>query len=432
MSRWSAKILAAAAAFLLTADCAQAQSQSWKVQAREKSQLATSRAVTQLTHGQVDAALSSLLAATGEDPRDSLPFAILGLALDMKGRYQEALDALHKSWELNNRDGETALSIGVTHYLMHNYDKAVAAWQKAIELNPKLCHIHGDIGFALMRQGVFGEAEDSFKQLISCSPNSQVGYQGLATLHYLRGDFQAARQSAEHAQSISSYPPVVFLLAKLDALQGDRARAAKRLQELIALTRKPGWQRSMTSIGYAVQHDFKWDPYLADSSDNAYLLQARLLNLPKEASRQKSLSRQGKADAAIAKYKESLAQFPRDYYLLRELAAAETATGDYSDAAEHCKQVLKNCPDCYVDWLHLGRVLALDGKAAEASAAVRKYQKKYPGQHISPLLSDIARVDPALSGAVPVLEEAKPAVMPVPPEEKPAGKGTGGAKDPGF
>lgn len=375
---------------------AQAQSQSWKVEERESSQRDTSLAITQLAHWQVDAAVSSLLKATGEDASDPLPFAVLGLALDMKGSYREALDALQKSWQLNSHNEETALSVGVTHYLMRDYDKALAAWQKALELNPKLCHINGDIGYAYLRKADFAKAEESFRRLISCFPNSQFAYQGVATIHYLTGDFAGSRQAAEHAQAISSYPPAILLLAKLDILQGDRARAIKHIAEYIAATKKPGWQRSMTAIGYPVQHDFKWDPFLADNLDNAYLLQSRALNLPRESSRQKSLARQGQADALIARAKDAYAQAPSDYILARELGLLELARGDYSDAAEHFKQELSICRDCNVDLLHLGRALSLDCKAGEASEAVRRFQQRYPNCHLPPVFADIARVDPAV------------------------------------
>jgi tetratricopeptide (TPR) repeat protein len=396
-----ALLLAGLTALTVSAGVSSAQSQSWRVDARTHSQAATSRALTQMAHNQVDSAVSSLVEATNADASDSLPFAVLGLALDVKGRYNEALDALHKSWELNSHDSETALSIGVTHYLMHNYEKAVNAWQKALELNHNLCHIHGDIGFAYMRMADLGKAEDHFRRLISCFPNSQFGYQGLATIQYLSGDFEAARRSAEHAQSILSYPPVILLLAKLDFLQGDRARALKRTAEYTVASKKPGWQRSMTAIGYPAQHDFKWDPFLIDNYDNAYLLQSRALDLPKEASRQKSLRKQGKAASIVAQVKAELGKSAGDYYLVRELALAELAGADYSDATEHFKQVVDTCRGCFVDWLHLGRALSLDGKAPEASRAVRHFQQKNPAQRLAGAFTAIARVDPGLgAGAV--------------------------------
>ncbi len=402
-----AVLLAGITAWTLSCSQASAQGQSWRVEPRTHSQSATSRAITQMAHNQVDSAISSLMEATSADASDSLPFAVLGLALDMKGRYNEALDALHKSWELNSRDSETALSIGVTHYLMRNYEKAVNAWQKALELNHNLCHIHGDIGFAYMRLADLAKAEDHFRRLISCFPNSQFGYQGLATIQYLSGDFEAARRSAEHAQSISSYPPVILLLAKLDFLQGDRARALKRTAEYATTIKKTGWQRSMTAIGYPVQHDFKWDPFLLDNYDNAYLLQSRALELPKESSRQRSLSRQGKASTVISQVKDELGKSAGDYYLTRELALAELASADYSDATEHFKHVVDTCHGCFADWLHLGRALSLDGKAPEASRAVRYFQQKHPSQRLAGAFTSISRVDPGLHSATDAPAEVK-------------------------
>ncbi len=373
------------------------QSQSWDYKAREKSQQASSAGLTALTKGYVDQAVTSLIEATNSDTSDPLPFHLLGLALAMKGRYDESLDALRKSYQLAPKVGETVLSIGCVHYLTHNYDKALNAWRKVLELNPKLCHVYGDMGMAYMREGDFGKASEGFRKLIACYPNSQFAYHGLATVKYLGGDFKGARQAADHAQSIAPYPPVVLLLAKLDYLQGDRSRASQRVQEYIKLTKKPWQQRSMTAIGYSLQHDFRWDPFLADNFDNAYLLQARALDLPQESSRQKSLSRQGKASVVIQNARTAQSGAPQDYFIRRELGLLLLADGQYSEAVEHFQEVLRLCPEAWVDVLHLGRAYALDGKAAEASAQVRRFQRKFADQRLSPAFIDIARVDPGLT-----------------------------------
>jgi len=377
---------------------AEAQKETWDYKVREKSQQYTSAGVDQLTKGQTDHAITLLISATHVDPTDPLPYGMLGLALDMKGRYPEGLDALLKSYQMAPTVAETVLSIGVTRYLMHDYDKAINAWRKVLEINPNLCHIHANIGFAYMRKGDLARATDSFRQMINCHPNSQVAYQGIATVKYLAGDFAGARQAAEQAQSIFAYPPVLLLLAKLDFLQGDRQRGQRRVQEYLSLTRKPWLERPMTAIGYAAQHDFHWDPLLSDNFDNAYLVWARSLDLPREASRQASLARQGKASELIDKARAALSAVPNDYSLLRELGLVQLGSGQYSDAAEQFKRVLTVCPQMNVDRLHLGQALALDGKAAEASAYVRQFQRKFPAEQLSPTLREIARVDPGLSG----------------------------------
>ena len=373
------------------------QTQSWGYKAQEQSQAASSAGLTLLTKGSVDQAISSLLEATRLDANDPLPYALLGLALDMKGRYGEANDALHKSYNLNPKLSETVLSIAITHYLTHNYNKSINALREVLKLNPNLCHIYAAMGYAYLRQADLAHASDCFRRLINCYPNSQVAYQGLSTVKYLMGDFTGARQAADQSQTIFVYPPAVLLLAKLDFLTGDRSRAQRHVQEYIKLTSKPRAERPMTSIGYAAQHDFRWDPFLADCYDNAFLLQARTLNLPRDASRQRSLSRAGKAEQSIHKANLALAGVPEDFYIKRELGLLHLAHGDYSDAAAEFKEALKLCPECHVDLLHLGRALSLDGKSAEASYFVRKFQQKYPSAQLAPVFTEIARVDPGLS-----------------------------------
>lgn len=374
-----------------------AQTQSWDYRARERSQSLASAGVTYLSKGSTDQAISALLEATRSDPNDPIPYALLGLALDMKGRYSEALNALHHSYRMTPKVSEIVLSIGVTHYLMHNYDKAINAWRKVLELNPNLCHVFANLGYSYLRQGDLARAADCFRHLTSCYPNSQVAYQGLATVKYLAGDFIGAREAADQAQTIFPYPPTLLILAKLDVLQGDKSRAEKRIQEYIKLTRKPWVQRTMTAIGYPIQHDFAWDPYLADNYDNAYLLKARAVNLPKEVSRQRSLSRQGKVNEAMQRARNALTSRPKDYYILRELGLLQLADGQYSDAAEQFKAALEVCPECHVDLLHLAKALSADDKAAEASAQVRQFQQRHPAGQLSPAFLDIARVDPGLA-----------------------------------
>src|SRR5207244_9901013 len=97
----------------------------------------------------------------------------LGLALDIKGRHAEALDALHRSYKMAPTVSETVLSIGVTHYLLHNYDNAINAWKKVLQMNPQLCHIYGDVGMAYIRKADFKKANEAFRRLINCFPNSQ-------------------------------------------------------------------------------------------------------------------------------------------------------------------------------------------------------------------------------------------------------------------
>jgi tetratricopeptide (TPR) repeat protein len=394
-----AKLLIGAAIFSPTVPAGAQMAENWNVVPHQRSEVKNSTGLTLLNKRKMEAAIDMFRKATFEDPSAPVPYGSLGVALAMQGRYQEALDALQKSYQLR-QSGETLLSTGMVYYLMHDYDAAINSWNKILEANPRAGHVFGDIGFAFLRKGDFIQAEQFFDKLVKYYPHSSFGYHGLALTKYLEGDFRASRASAERAQLIYPYPPTLLLLAKLDFLQGDRARGTRRALQYNAAVRNPNWQqRTMAEIGYPPQHDAHWDPFIEDSYDHGNLLLARTLDLPKQENRRRSLARTGKVAQRIDELKKKLADHKNDYFLLHEMGLLQLADGDYSTAAETFEKVLQACPKCSVDMLHMARALALDGKTSQASAMVRQFRKIYPNDELAPALTALGQVDPNIQNA---------------------------------
>jgi Flp pilus assembly protein TadD len=378
--------------------------ENWNTNAHEKAERLLSAAMTSLNKGQLAQAATLLIQATQADPTDAAPFAELGLTYVRQGKYGEAISALEKAYHIGH-SSEVLLSTGFAYYLQHDYDAAIASWSKALEHDPRMVEVYGDIGFAYMRKGDFVKADESFRNLIKSKPSSQLAYQGLAVLNYLAGHFSAARNAAEHAQSIQSYYPVLLLLAKLDFLQGDPQTGQKRVAEWQRESSgKRALVRSMTAPGYPTQHDFHWDPFLVDNFDNGRLLIARADAGKKKggggSSSSKKSAQKGKGSDILSSAKQAQFAAPNDFYITRELGLVEMANGDFAAAADQFSQVLQLCPFCAVEWLHLARVQALQSKASEASYAVREYQRQRPGERIAPSFADLAIGAP---GAVPEL-----------------------------
>ena len=382
---------------------AQGHLQTWNIASREKSRKLTSAALNALNKGALEIAASLLVQATDTDPTDPLPLETLGMTYLRQGKSSQALNELQKAYKLI-RDPETLLSTGFAYYLEHDYDAAITSWTKALELargGQGMIEAEGDIGFAYLRKGDFPKADEHFRELITARPNSQLAYHGLAVMNYLAGNFGAARKAAEHAQSIQAYFPLLLLLAKLDLLQGDAPSAQKRVSEWQSLsTSKRTLQRSMTALGYPSQHDFHWDPFIVDNFDTGRLLLARAQAATVKSDTKRAEVKR-KALAMASKKKSTLdpmqhAQlahdsYPQDYYVLHELALVETAYGEYAQAADHFREVLRLCPACSVDWLHLARALSAQGKSGEAAYAIHEFQRTHPGQRLSPVFTDLAK-----------------------------------------
>lgn len=386
--------------------------QSWNVQARAQAERATSVGVTLLTKRQGATAVAVLEKGTQADPTDASPFMVLGMALAYQGKYDSALHALQRAYSLQ-QTSEILIDTGFVYYLQHDYDAAITSWTKALELNPKLCQIYGNLGFAHLRKGAFNEADAQFRKLVKCRPQSNYGYQGIALIHYLRGNLQQSRNAADRSQLTQPYAPVIFLLAKLDALQGDRVSALKRAAAYNALLRKKNvLDRSMVEFGLPLQHDFRWDPLRVDTFDNGYLFGARL-QTPLEEKKRIAFAKQGNAEGAISSAKQNLLQSPNDLFLLREQALAQMAAGDYAGSVDTFKKVLDSYPECYVDLLHIARGLAMQGKGAEGAAYVKEFLSHVPNQQISPALANIGQEpDPAISPAPKSSSSRAPSAVP--------------------
>ncbi|MBY0356661.1 MAG: tetratricopeptide repeat protein [Candidatus Obscuribacterales bacterium] len=398
--------------FVLASIClpsyGQGQVQTWNTKARERSQAFNSSAMTALKKKQDSTAVSLLNKAVVACPDDPVPLATLGLVLAKQGKYGEALDALGKSYDLKH-DATTLLTTGFVYYLEHDYEAAIKSWNKLLEKNPTAYEVYGDLGYAYLRQGNFEKAEECFKLLAKQRPSSQLAYQGLAQLKYLSGNLSASKQAAVHACSIAQYGPLIFLLAKVQMLEGNKAEASKLIQDWLSGGKPKYMERSMTALGYPLQQDIQWDPYLVDCYDNGYLFLARAQS-PQEQGKRKSFLAKGKVSVVLSQVEKASEANPEDFYLLRERALVEMAAGKYKEAAEHLSSVLQICPSGNLEWLHLGLSQFRAGQELEAGESVGKYLAKYPRQKLAGAFMNLVQ-KPGLP--IPEPDQANDGELPV-------------------
>lgn len=423
-SKMKTNTLVMLALSLLNTSPALSQSHNWNLQARAQAENSNSRALSLLAKGSavkgsLDQAIAALLRATTADPTDPVPYTTLGLAFDLKQRYSEALEALAKSYQLDPKSKETVLSTGISHYLGHSFDKSEHVLTTLLRQNPTFCDVHIDLGFANMRLGEFDKAKQHFKQAISCNPNCQPAYQGLALVDYLSGDLESALAEATHAETLKPYSPVTLLLAEICAMRGDEDQMRAALKRLSKF-KSPIEQRPMTLIGFSANHDFHWDPFLADDFDRGNFVSARAVDLPLQDKKRISLASAGKIDQELARAEQMLASAPNDFYLLRQAGLLNMAAGNYGDAVKQFNQVLtKSCPNSHIDYLYLGRSLALLGRKDDAAQCIREYKKNLSQQKISPMFQKI--IDDASASATP----AAPQTPAQPPPTTPSPSDTG-------
>lgn len=133
-----------------------------------------------------DEAINAYRKAIELDHRFGWPYSNLALAYSHKGKHTEAIPLYQKSIELfsSNRDKASAWNrLGNTYQQLHDYDNAIAVYQRAVELDPDNATFKKDLDEIHNDLGQVDEAAVTYKRVTEI--NSQNDY-GHAILDYQR------------------------------------------------------------------------------------------------------------------------------------------------------------------------------------------------------------------------------------------------------
>ena len=117
-------------------------------------------------------------------------------------RMDEALAAAQRAIELDDQDANSYFTIGRVHLARCEYEQAIDALQVALALNPALAVIHCGLGDSLAYEGRLDEAVQHFEIATRLSPHDPFrwafySYRSLA--HIFRGEFEEAAAWARRA-----------------------------------------------------------------------------------------------------------------------------------------------------------------------------------------------------------------------------------------
>ncbi|MDZ4836524.1 MAG: tetratricopeptide repeat protein [Candidatus Melainabacteria bacterium] len=381
---------------------ATAQAQYWNTKQRAESQRLSSTAMNYLNTRylknnakrsvkNLDQAIVVLKQAIQADDTDPLPHYLLGLCLNIQGHYEQALDMLRRAYQLDPREKEVLLATGMTQYLNGKYDKAIQLYEKLLSEQPtNPGPVHTLLGFSYMRLGDFDKAAQHFIKAKSITPGSPLPYQGMAILYYLAGDLTQSRQAGEHALSLGEYPLLSLLLARIEYLEGNDAAASMRMKAWKKQSGTKYIPRSMVTMGFSKQHDFRLDPFEHEIYDSPGALLARSINDEKKEKRRKSYTKQGKVEDSLSKTRKMIGINSSDYVALHENGMLQLSNGDFKGAVSSFQDVLRMCPNCRVDFIYLAEAFSKSGNIEDAKRSLEYYTKTYPRQNLAPQYKAIA------------------------------------------
>ena len=167
------------------------QSASFKVTAEAKAGTAT--ATTRVSQRGPSSVKLVIGGGTGNDP------AVAAKAAELRKAFDEGV-AL-------SREGK--------------FDDSVAAFNKAIALNPKCQDCFYNIGFAYAQKKDYAQAEENYKKALEVKPDYAEAYNGLANIYNAQRKFDQAAEASAKASQLSAAAPGALQGGNADALYNE-------------------------------------------------------------------------------------------------------------------------------------------------------------------------------------------------------------------
>jgi tetratricopeptide (TPR) repeat protein len=101
------------------------------------------------------------------------------------------------------------------------YDDSVAAFNRAVAINPKCQDCFYNIGFAYAQKKDYAQAEENYKKAIEVKPDYTEAYNGLANIYNAQRKFDLAAEASAKASQLSAAAPGALQGGNADALYNE-------------------------------------------------------------------------------------------------------------------------------------------------------------------------------------------------------------------
>ena len=115
------------------------------------------------------------------------------------GRYEEAIAAYQKAIELDPKFTWPWNNLGTVYDDLGRYEEAIAAYQKAIELDPQFTWPWNNLGTVYDDLGRYEEAIAAYQKAIELDPQFAAPWNGLGNVYYQQGRREEAIQAYQQA-----------------------------------------------------------------------------------------------------------------------------------------------------------------------------------------------------------------------------------------
>jgi Flp pilus assembly protein TadD/DNA-binding MarR family transcriptional regulator/Cdc6-like AAA superfamily ATPase len=119
----------------------------------------------------------------------------LGIAYGKKGEYDRAIEAFCKALELKPDLHEAWYNLGVAYGMKREHDQAIEALHKALELQPDDPQAWNDLGVAYGIKGEYDQAIKACRKALELKPDFYQAWNNLGNAYKGKGEYEASCRS---------------------------------------------------------------------------------------------------------------------------------------------------------------------------------------------------------------------------------------------
>ncbi len=152
--------------------------------------------------GDTKTAIRQLDAYLKKHPRDDLAWTILGNAHEDEDQDDKAQAAYDKALAINPRRFEAIIGLGVLHRKRGDYDAAMDAYQRALEIDPNYAQAYSSMTVITLKREQDAQALEYAKTSYDLDKTDAVIAANLAVAYHYNGDFANRDKLTEVAEHL--------------------------------------------------------------------------------------------------------------------------------------------------------------------------------------------------------------------------------------
>jgi tetratricopeptide (TPR) repeat protein len=137
-----------------------------------------------------------------KSPAAHVPRNNLGVALEEKGLYEEAVNEYKTAIDIAPDYARAHQNLGLVYRKQGRYDEALRELQTALKLKPDYARAHYNIGIVYIKQGLFAEAVEELNTALKIDPGLVEAHNRIGVVYYTDKKYDDAVKKFEDALNI--------------------------------------------------------------------------------------------------------------------------------------------------------------------------------------------------------------------------------------